>query len=31
VLVLTWDDIFGIHGIFVLYEAEAIHELDFLD
>lgn len=28
---LTRDDITGVHGIFVLDEAEAIHELDFSD
>lgn len=29
--VLTRNDVFGIHGIFILNEAEAIHKLDFLD
>jgi hypothetical protein len=28
---LTWDDIAGVHGIFVLDETEAVHELDFGD
>ena len=28
---LTWNNITGIHGIFILNEAEAIHELDLGD
>ena len=27
----TWDYILSIHGVFILDEAEAVHELDFLD
>ena len=30
-MALTRNDIFSIHGIFILDEAEAIHELDLLD
>ena len=28
---LTWDNIPGVHGILILDETEAIHELDFGD
>lgn len=28
---LTWNDITGVHGIFVLDETEAVHQLDFGD
>ena len=28
---LTWNNIAGVHGIFVLDETEAVHELDFGD
>jgi hypothetical protein len=28
---LTWDNITRVHGVFVLDETEAIHELDFGD
>jgi hypothetical protein len=27
----TWYNIFGVHSVFILDEAKAIHELDFLD
>lgn len=30
-LKLTWNDVTGIHGILILNEAEAVHQLDLRD
>ena len=30
-MISTWDNIAGIHGILVLNETKAVHDLDLLD